>query len=103
MNTVLGFHRLSILHHAASEWVVANVELNPSNRLVIKNLTTGDLLNIRVVAVNAGGRSEPATLPQPVAIREILGESHLFYTDYILVYIPVAQLVEVMEVRKHAY
>ncbi|XP_056588697.1 myosin binding protein Ha isoform X3 [Triplophysa dalaica] len=56
----------------ASEWVVANVELNPSNRLVIKNLTTGDLLNIRVVAVNVGGRSEPATLPQPVVIREIL-------------------------------
>ncbi|KAA0706811.1 Myosin-binding protein C, cardiac-type [Triplophysa tibetana] len=56
----------------SSEWVVANVELNPSNRLVIKNLTTGDLLNIRVVAVNAGGRSEPATLPQPVVIREIL-------------------------------
>ncbi|XP_056588695.1 myosin binding protein Ha isoform X1 [Triplophysa dalaica] len=56
----------------SSEWVVANVELNPSNRLVIKNLTTGDLLNIRVVAVNVGGRSEPATLPQPVVIREIL-------------------------------
>lgn len=72
--------------------MVANAELTPSNRLVIKNLSTGDLLNIRVVAVNAGGRSEPAMLPQPVVIREIMGEGlfHLFYTDYIVVYIPVA-------------
>lgn len=67
--------------------MVANAELTPSNRLVIKNLTTGDLLNIRVVAVNAGGRSEPAPLPQPVFIREVVGEClpHLFYT---FLYIP---------------
>lgn len=85
------------LHPIASEWVVANAELTPSNRLVIKNLTTGDLLNIRVVAVNAGGRSEPAPLPQPVVIREVVGEClpHLFYT---FLYIPVAQ-----PVVKHSY
>lgn len=56
----------------SSEWVVANTELTTSNHFVIKNLATGDLLNIRVVAVNAGGRSEPAHLHQPVAVREIV-------------------------------
>ncbi|XP_065142443.1 myosin binding protein Ha isoform X4 [Paramisgurnus dabryanus] len=56
----------------SSEWVVANAELTASNHFVIKNLATGDLINIRVVAVNAGGRSEPAHLHQPVAVREIV-------------------------------
>uniref|UniRef100_A0A672S8L5 Myosin binding protein Ha n=1 Tax=Sinocyclocheilus grahami TaxID=75366 RepID=A0A672S8L5_SINGR len=57
-----------------SEWVVANSELITSSRFVISGLTAGDLLNIRVVAVNAGGRSEPVALPQPVPVREIVGE-----------------------------
>ncbi|XP_051516526.1 myosin-binding protein H-like isoform X3 [Myxocyprinus asiaticus] len=55
-----------------SDWVVANTKLTMSNSFVIKDLTTGDMLNIRVVAVNAGGRSEPATLAEPVPIREIV-------------------------------
>ncbi|KAL0158773.1 hypothetical protein M9458_046849, partial [Cirrhinus mrigala] len=55
-----------------SEWVVANKELTTSNRFVISGLTTGDLLKIRVVAVNAGGRSEPVSLAQPVTIREVV-------------------------------
>ncbi|XP_016144895.1 myosin-binding protein H-like [Sinocyclocheilus grahami] len=55
-----------------SEWVVANSELITSSRFVISGLTAGDLLNIRVVAVNAGGRSEPVALPQPVPVREIV-------------------------------
>ncbi|XP_049611146.1 myosin binding protein Ha isoform X4 [Syngnathus scovelli] len=54
------------------DWVVANKELTLATRYCIKDLTTGDLLLVRVVAVNAGGRSEPATLPQSVAIREVL-------------------------------
>ncbi len=45
-----------------------------SNRFVISGLTTGDLLNIRVVAVNAGGRSEPVALAQPITVRETVGE-----------------------------
>ncbi|XP_031422430.1 myosin binding protein Ha isoform X2 [Clupea harengus] len=57
----------------ASEWVVANAELTEATRLVIPDLTTGDVLNIRVVAVNPGGPSEPAVLAEPVPIRE-LGE-----------------------------
>ncbi|XP_067096974.1 myosin binding protein Ha isoform X2 [Osmerus mordax] len=56
----------------ATEWVVANAELTVANRLVLKDLTTGDLLNVRVVAVNAGGRSEAAALVEPVHIREVV-------------------------------
>lgn len=62
------------LHSTASEWAAANTELTTSNRFVISGLPTGDLLNIRVVAMNAGGRSEPVVLPQPVPVREIMGE-----------------------------
>lgn len=58
----------------ASDWVVANTELTPANRLCIKSLTTGDLLHVRVVAVNRGGRSEPGHLVDPVPIREVVGE-----------------------------
>ncbi|CAJ1085135.1 myosin binding protein Ha isoform X3 [Xyrichtys novacula] len=54
-----------------TDWVAAQEELTPSNRLCIKNLTTGDLLHVRVVAVNPGGRSEPGTLAAPVPIREV--------------------------------
>ncbi|XP_056305121.1 myosin binding protein Ha isoform X4 [Danio aesculapii] len=56
----------------SSEWVIANTELVTSNRHVIRGLTTGDMLNIRVVAVNAGGRSEPVVLPQPIPVREVM-------------------------------
>lgn len=59
---------------AATDWVVANEELIPTNRHCIKNLTTGDLLHVRVVAVNPGGRSEPGALAEPVPIREVVGE-----------------------------
>lgn len=59
---------------AASDWVVANEELTQANHYCIKNLTAGDLLHVHVVAVNAGGRSEPGTLAGPVRICEIVGE-----------------------------
>lgn len=54
-----------------TDWVKANEELTPANRFCIKNLTTGDLLHVRVVAVNAGGPSEAAALAAPVIIREV--------------------------------
>ncbi|CAN9516073.1 unnamed protein product [Ophioblennius macclurei] len=54
-----------------SDWVTANEELTQSNRLAIKNLTTGDLLHVRVVAVNPGGRSDPGALAAPVPVREV--------------------------------
>ena len=53
---------------------MANAELTEATRLVIPDLTTGDVLNIRVVAVNPGGPSEPAVLAEPVPIRELGGE-----------------------------
>lgn len=55
-----------------SDWVVANEELTSATRLCIKSLTAGDLLHVRVVAVNPGGRSEPGALAAPVPIREIV-------------------------------
>ncbi|XP_026188141.1 myosin binding protein Ha isoform X2 [Mastacembelus armatus] len=55
-----------------SDWVVANKELTPSNRFCIKDLTAGELIHVRVVAVNPGGRSEPGLLAAPVPIREIV-------------------------------
>ncbi|XP_051280948.1 myosin binding protein Ha isoform X3 [Dicentrarchus labrax] len=54
-----------------TDWVVANEELTPANRYCIKDLTAGDLLHVRVVAVNPGGRSEPGTIAAPVPIREV--------------------------------
>lgn len=59
---------------AASDWVVAQEELTAANRYCIQKLTTGDLLHVRVVAVNPGGRSEPGALAEPVPIREIVGK-----------------------------
>ncbi|XP_056897877.1 myosin binding protein Ha isoform X1 [Takifugu flavidus] len=55
-----------------TDWIAANEELTPGNRYCIKNLTAGDLLHVRVVAVNPGGRSEPCTLSEPVPIREVV-------------------------------
>lgn len=45
-----------------------------AERYCIRSLATGDLLHVRVVAVNSGGRSEPGLLPEPVPVREIGGE-----------------------------
>ncbi|KAK3556920.1 hypothetical protein QTP70_022419 [Hemibagrus guttatus] len=54
------------------DWKAVNEELTVSCRYVIKNQTTGDRLNIRVVAVNAAGRSPPATLADAVLVREVV-------------------------------
>nr|XP_061802895.1 myosin-binding protein H-like [Nerophis lumbriciformis] len=56
----------------SSDWVVANEEPTPANRYCIKNLTAGDLLLVRVVAVNPGGRSVPGELAEAVPIREVV-------------------------------
>lgn len=55
----------------ASEYVAANTELITSNLFVIKDQTVGDSLSVRVVAVRAGTRSAPASLPNPVTICEV--------------------------------
>lgn len=58
-----------------TEWVVANQDLCERQGYVVRNLPVGEKINFRVVAVNIAGRSPPATLAQPVTIREIMGES----------------------------
>ncbi|XP_066480779.1 myosin-binding protein H [Tiliqua scincoides] len=55
-----------------SEWVVSNEKPFLSTRYVIRNLTSGDKLLIRVTAVKGDGVSDPAVLDQPLLIREIL-------------------------------
>lgn len=58
----------------AEDWKAVNVEHQKSTRYVIKNQTTGDRLKIRVVAVNAGGRSPPVALPEAVLVKEVAGK-----------------------------
>ncbi|KAM9409935.1 myosin binding protein Hb isoform 2-T2 [Pholidichthys leucotaenia] len=53
------------------DWKAVNEELQKACRYVIKNQTAGDRLKIRVVALNAGGRSPPVTLPEAVVVKEV--------------------------------
>uniref|UniRef100_A0A3B4X4R0 Myosin-binding protein H n=1 Tax=Seriola lalandi dorsalis TaxID=1841481 RepID=A0A3B4X4R0_SERLL len=55
----------------SGDWKAVNEDLQKSCRYIIKNQTTGDRLKIRVVAVNAGGRSPPVTLPEAVLVKEV--------------------------------
>jgi len=59
------------------DWKAVNEELQKSCRYVIKNQTTGDRLKIRVVALNAGGRSPPVTLPEAVLVKEVADRPHV--------------------------
>lgn len=43
-----------------------------STRYTIQDLGSGDKIHVRVKAVSASGASVPATLEQPVLVREIL-------------------------------
>ncbi|KAI5619562.1 myosin binding protein Hb [Silurus asotus] len=71
-NAGLDGYTVECCKEGTGEWKAVNEELTVSCRYVIKNQTTGDRLNIRVVAVNAGGRSPPATLPDAVLVREVV-------------------------------
>lgn len=55
--------------------MLANTEICERQGFVVRGLPVGEKINFRVVAVNIAGRSPPATLSQPVTIREIMGES----------------------------
>lgn len=67
--------------HSAEDWKAVNEDLQKSCRYVIKNQTTGDRLKIRVVAINAGGRSPPVALPEAVLVKEVAGENY-FYKQF---------------------
>nr|XP_057933042.1 myosin-binding protein C, cardiac-type [Doryrhamphus excisus] len=54
------------------EWIPAIQGLTERTSLVIRDLTTGDKVQFRVRAFNMAGPSAPATLAQPVTIREIM-------------------------------
>uniref|UniRef100_A0A8C6T3S5 Myosin-binding protein H n=1 Tax=Neogobius melanostomus TaxID=47308 RepID=A0A8C6T3S5_9GOBI len=64
-------YTIEICKEGTEDWKAVNEDLQKSCRYVIKNLTTGDRLKIRVVAVNEGGRSPPVTLPEPVLVKEV--------------------------------
>jgi len=55
-----------------TDWTAVNKEPFLSTRYTIQDLGSGDKINVRVKAVSASGASVPATLEQPVLIREIL-------------------------------
>lgn len=56
----------------SEDWVPANTEPVERCGFTIKDLPTGERIIFRVVGVNIAGRSAPATLAQPVTIREIV-------------------------------
>ncbi|EPQ16020.1 Myosin-binding protein C, fast-type [Myotis brandtii] len=56
----------------SEEWIPANTEPVERCGFTVKDLPTGARIIFRVVGVNIAGRSEPATLAQPVTIREIV-------------------------------
>ncbi|KFO89704.1 Myosin-binding protein H, partial [Buceros rhinoceros silvestris] len=56
----------------STDWTAANEEPFLSTRYTVQNLNSGDKIQVRVKAVSASGASVPATLEQPVLIREIL-------------------------------
>uniref|UniRef100_A0A3Q3AXU0 Myosin-binding protein H n=1 Tax=Kryptolebias marmoratus TaxID=37003 RepID=A0A3Q3AXU0_KRYMA len=64
-------YTIEVCKDGTEDWKAVNETLQKSSRFVIKNLTTGDRLKIRVVAVNEGGRSPPVTLPEPILVKEV--------------------------------
>ncbi|KAJ7998758.1 hypothetical protein DPEC_G00208190 [Dallia pectoralis] len=64
-------YNVEVTKEGTQDWKAVNEILTVSCRYVIKNQTTGDRLLIRVVAVNAGGRSAPATIGDPVLVKEV--------------------------------
>ncbi|XP_074496455.1 myosin binding protein Hb isoform X1 [Sebastes fasciatus] len=64
-------YAIEVCKDGTEDWKAVNEELHKSTRYMIKNQTTGDRLKIRVVALNAGGRSTPLTLPEAVLVKEV--------------------------------
>uniref|UniRef100_A0A8C9RR51 Myosin binding protein C3 n=1 Tax=Scleropages formosus TaxID=113540 RepID=A0A8C9RR51_SCLFO len=54
------------------EWVPAFQGLTDRTSVLIRDLPTGEKMQFRVLAYNMAGASPPATLGQPVTIREIM-------------------------------
>ncbi|TSM36107.1 Myosin-binding protein H [Bagarius yarrelli] len=82
-NAGLNGYIVECCKEGTGDWKAVNEELTVSCRYVIKNQTTGDRLNIRVVAVNAGGRSPPVTLPDAVLVREVVDRPKIRLPRYL--------------------
>ncbi|XP_077386057.1 myosin binding protein Hb [Festucalex cinctus] len=64
-------YAIEVCKDGTEDWKAVSEDLQKSCRCVIKNQMTGDRLKIRVVAVNAGGRSPPVALPEAVVVKEV--------------------------------
>ncbi|KAK7155841.1 hypothetical protein R3I93_010492 [Phoxinus phoxinus] len=82
-NSGLDGYTVEICKEGTADWKAANEELTVSCRYVIKNQTTGDRLNIRVVAMNPGGRSPPAALADTVLVREVVDRPKIRLPRYL--------------------
>uniref|UniRef100_A0A3Q3R365 Myosin-binding protein H n=1 Tax=Monopterus albus TaxID=43700 RepID=A0A3Q3R365_MONAL len=65
------------------EWIPAIQGLTERTSLIIRDLTTGDKLQFRVRAYNMAGPSAPATLAQPITIREIMQRPKIWLPRYL--------------------
>ncbi|XP_009992568.1 PREDICTED: myosin-binding protein H [Chaetura pelagica] len=63
---------VEICKDGSTDWAAVNQEPFLSTRYTIQELSSGEKIHVRVKAVSASGASVPATLEQPVTIREIL-------------------------------
>ncbi|NXI34710.1 MYBPH protein, partial [Galbula dea] len=63
---------VEICKDGSTDWRAVNEEPFVSTRYTIQNLSSGEKIHVRVKAVSASGASAPATLEQPVLIKEIL-------------------------------
>ncbi|XP_064423229.1 myosin-binding protein C, cardiac-type [Latimeria chalumnae] len=65
------------------EWIQAHQGLLDRNSIFIRDLATGNKLHFRVRAVNIAGPSAPATMAQPVNIREIVQRPKIWMPRYL--------------------
>ncbi|XP_045432103.1 myosin-binding protein H isoform X2 [Pipistrellus kuhlii] len=63
---------LELRREGASEWVPVNARPMMVTQQTVRNLAPGDKFFLRVAATNPAGAGPPATLDQPVHIREII-------------------------------
>ncbi|XP_031464512.1 myosin-binding protein H [Phasianus colchicus] len=62
---------VEICKDGSSDWTAVNKEPFLSTRYKIQDLGSGEKVHVRVKAISASGTSVPATLEQPILIREI--------------------------------
>ncbi|NXH10281.1 MYBPH protein, partial [Bucco capensis] len=63
---------VEICKDGSADWKAVNQEPFLNTRYKIQNLSSGEKVQVRVKAVSTSGTSVPATLEQPVLIREIV-------------------------------